>query len=45
MVLTGWPEIINGEGHVSVTESPLTWIKVPLRLPCRSLYISQTLLL
>ena len=45
MALTSWPKIINGEGHVSVTEWSLTWIEAPIRLLCHSLYINQTLLL
>ena len=39
MALTGWPEIINGEGHVSVTEWSLTWIEAPIHLLCHFLYI------
>ena len=45
MALTGWPETINGEGHVSVTEWSLTWIEAPFHLPHSSLYINQTLFL
>ena len=45
MALTGWPETINGEGHVLVTKWLLSWIEAPLRLPCRSLYINLSLLL
>ena len=43
--LTGWPKIINDEGHMPLTEWSLTWIEAPLRLLCRSLYINQTFLL
>ena len=45
MALSGWPETINGKGHVSITEWSLTWIEAPLHLPCCSLYINQSLLL
>ena len=41
--LTGWPKNINDEGHVAFTKWSLIWIEVPLHLPCRSLYINQTL--
>ena len=43
--LTGWLRIINDEGHVSLAKWSFTWIKAPLRLSCRSLYINQSLLL
>ena len=45
MALTGWSETINDEGHMLIIEWSLTWIEEPLRLPCCSLYINQSLLL
>ena len=45
MALTGWSETINDEGHMLIIEWSLTWIEAPLRLPCCSFYINQSLLM
>ena len=37
--------LLSDEGHMLIIEWSLTWIEAPLRLPCCSLYINQSLLM